>query len=123
MLVIEKESTILWAAPILPGRAEMWRRFCQTLMASRQAEHAASRKRLGICREATWFVTTTESDLAMVTMTTRSPQTQEKILSQILDSERPFDRWYRTQLQQILGPKQVRALARKQSYLLYRWQL
>ena len=37
--------------PILGGKAEAWRRFCQEMAGSRASLYEASRRRLGITRE------------------------------------------------------------------------
>ena len=42
---------IVLTFPILPGKVEPWRRFCQELSNSRSELFAASRRRLGITRE------------------------------------------------------------------------
>ena len=47
---------IIWAAPLLPGRSEAWRRFCQELMGSQRAQYVNSRRRLGIGHEEAWLV-------------------------------------------------------------------
>lgn len=115
----DNQTTAVWAAAILSGRSEAWRRFCQTLMGSRREAYAASRRRLGICREEGWLVTTTESDLVVVTAAATAA---DRLGPRMLHADRPFDHWYRQQLQQILGSAQVDAMAEKQSQLLYRWQ-
>ena len=42
---------IVLTFPILPGKVEAWRRFCQELAGSRSTLYEASRRRLGITRE------------------------------------------------------------------------
>src|SRR5947209_6288030 len=47
-------AVLAFALPILPGKQEAWRRFCQELLESRFCEYQESRQRLGITREVTW---------------------------------------------------------------------
>lgn len=126
----EETTTILWAAPILPGKEESWRRFCQELMASRRAEYDAAHRRLGVCRQEAWLVKTAHHDLAVVHMRLVVPDEERpggrqrvwrRLWQKIQDSERPFDRWYRKQLEQICGPDLVPSLAQKPSERLFRW--
>lgn len=45
-------AVIAFAAPILPGKLEAWMRFTQEMLGARRQDYEASRRRLGITREA-----------------------------------------------------------------------
>lgn len=115
----EKKTSVIWTAPVLPGKSEGWRRFCQELLASRRQAYAVSRQRLGIQREAVWLVTTPQGELAVVYWEGSSLR---RAWQEMLSSERPFDRWFRQQLEQFLALSEVQSLAQKRSERLYRWQ-
>lgn len=116
----EKRTSGIWTAPVLPGKSEGWRRFCQELMASRRQAYAASRQRLGIQREAAWLVTTQQGELAIVCWEGSSLR---QAWREMLASERPFDRWFQRQLEQFLDLSEVQSPAQKQSERLYCWRM
>jgi hypothetical protein len=93
-------SGIVLTFPILAGKVEAWRRFCQELSGSRQVSYEASRQRIGITRERLSLVETTYGSTAVTTL---EAQDLGWALSQIIDSEAPFDVWYRERLQELHG--------------------
>jgi hypothetical protein len=93
-------SGIVLTFPILAGKVEAWRRFCQELSGSRQVLYEASRQRIGITRERLSLVETTFGSTAVTTL---EAQDLGWALSQIIDSELPFDVWYRERLQELHG--------------------
>jgi hypothetical protein len=86
--------------PILPGKQEAWRRFCQTLLGRRLCQYAESRGRLGITKELIWLAQTPQGDLAVVYLEAPHP---EHVLVQLGASDLPFDRWLRKQWQELHG--------------------
>lgn len=112
-------TTAVWAAPILPGQGEVWRRICQELMASRRREYVASRQELGILCEVAWLVPTVQGELAVICWRGANARRPRR---QILVSDRPFDRWFRRELQKVLGPAQLRSFAGTQAERLYQWR-
>ena len=93
-------SGIVLTFPILAGKVESWRRFCQELSGSRQVPYEASRQRIGITRERLSLVETAYGSTAVTTL---EAQDLGWALSQIIDSELPFDIWYRERLQELHG--------------------
>jgi hypothetical protein len=91
---------IVLTLPILAGKVEAWRRFCQEMSGSRLPMYEASRLQLGVTRERLALVETT---FGSVTVTTLEAQDMNFALSQIINSTLPFDRWYREQMQEIHG--------------------
>jgi hypothetical protein len=93
-------SGIVLTFPILCGKVEAWRRFCQELSGSRRLSYEASRQRLGITRERLALVETTFGATAVTTL--EAPDVAQA-LGQIITSEIPFDIWYRERLQKLHG--------------------
>ena len=91
---------IVLTFPILAGKVEAWRRFCQELSGSRQQMYEASRQRLGITFERLALVETTFGATAVTTL--EAPDVN-RALGQIIASGLPFDIWYRERLQELHG--------------------
>ena len=86
--------------PIVAGKVEAWRRFCQELAGSRRQKYEASRQRLGITRERLALV---ETAFGSVAVTTLEAPDVDRALGQIIASPLPFDRWYREQVRELHG--------------------
>ncbi len=93
-------SGIVLTFPILDGKVEAWRRFCQELSGSRQKPFEASRQLLGITRERLALV---ETAFGATAVTTFEAPDMAQALGQIIASELPFDVWYRDKLQELHG--------------------
>lgn len=93
-------SGIVLTFPILSGKVEAWRRFCQELASSRRKPYEASRQRLGITRERLALVDTAFGATAVTTL--EAPNVAQA-LGQIIASQLPFDTWYREQLLELHG--------------------
>ena len=91
---------IILTFPIVAGKVEAWRRFCQELSGSRRHPYEASRQRLGITRERLALVETVFGSVAVTTL--EAPDV-DRALGQIIVSKLPFDRWYREQVQALHG--------------------
>jgi hypothetical protein len=93
-------SGIVLTFPILAGKVEAWRRFCQELADSRRQPYEDSRQRLGITRERLALVDTA---FGATSVTTLEASDVAQALGQIIASDLPFDIWYRGQLQELHG--------------------
>jgi hypothetical protein len=93
-------SGIVLTFPILAGKVEAWRRFCQELAGSRRKPYEASRQRLGITCERLALVETAFGSTAVTTL--EAPDI-DQALGQIIASNRSFDIWYRDRLQELHG--------------------
>jgi hypothetical protein len=93
-------SGIVLTFPILAGKVEAWRRFCQELSGSRRKPYEASRQRLGITRERLALVDTAYGATAVTTL--EAPNVAQA-LGQIISSGLPFDSWYRERLLELYG--------------------
>ena len=91
---------IVLTFPILTGKVEAWRRFCQELSGSRRQMYEASRQRLGITFERLALVETAFGSTAVTTL--EGPKVSQA-LGQIIASALPFDVWYRERLQELHG--------------------
>ena len=93
-------SGIVLTFPIVTGKVEAWRRFCQELSGSRRKTYEASRQRLGITRERLALV---ETAFGSTAVTTLEAPNMDRALGQIITSVLPFDVWYRERLQELHG--------------------
>ena len=93
-------SGIVLTFPILAGKVEAWRRFCQELSGSRRKMYEASRRRLGITRERLALV---ETPFGSTAVTTLEAPDVDRALGQIITSVIPFDVWYRERLREMHG--------------------
>ena len=93
-------SGIVLTFPILSGKVEAWRRFCQELSGSRRQPYETSRQRMGITYERLALVETTFGATAVTTL--EAPDV-DWALGQIIASELPFDIWYRERLLKLHG--------------------
>lgn len=93
-------SGIVLTFPILDGKVEAWRRFCQELCGFRRKPYEASRQRLGITRERLALVETAFGATAVTTL--EAPDVAQ-VLGQIIASVLPFDVWYREKLLELHG--------------------
>lgn len=93
-------SGVVFTFPILTGKVEAWRRFCQELAGSRQQMYLTSRRRLGITHERLALVETTYGATAVTTIEALDVG---RALSQIIASNLPYDRWYRERVQELHG--------------------
>jgi hypothetical protein len=91
---------IVLTFPILAGKVEAWRRFCQELSGSRRKSYVASRQRIGITRERLALV---ETPFGAIASTTLEAPDVAQALGQIIASRFPFDIWYRERLQELHG--------------------
>jgi len=91
---------IVLTFPILAGKIEAWRRFCQELSGSRLKTHEASRRRLGITCERMALLETSFGSAASTTL--EAPDIGYA-LAELIGSQAPFDHWYREQLEELHG--------------------
>ena len=91
---------IVLTFPILAGKVEAWRRFCQELAGSRSILYEASRRRLGITCEQMALL---ETVFGATSVTTLEARNIGRMLVQIMTSDLPFDRWYRERLEDLHG--------------------
>ena len=93
---------IVLTFPILNGKEESWRRFCQELSGSRLQMYLSSRRRMGITHERMALMKTAFGATAVTTL--EAPDVS-LAFGKIIASRLPFDVWYRERLQELHGIK------------------
>ena len=106
-----------FAIPIPPGKTDAVRRFSEESLGARKREFDDMQRRSGVTEESYWLQHDPElRDLLIVV----SSSDQTDFLEIMANPQTPFDRWYRDQIQDILGfdPAQP---AGERNELLGRW--
>lgn len=91
---------IILAFPILAGKVEAWRRFCQELAGSRHRQYETSRQHSGITHER---MTLVENPFGATAVTILESPDIAKTLENLITSESSFDLWYRQRLRELHG--------------------
>lgn len=94
------DAPMVFAVPILPGKAEAWLRFGQEIEGRRREQYEDSRSRHEVTRESFWLVRMPHAELGVIYLDADEP---EDLFRELAASEHPFDRWFREQLRQICG--------------------
>ena len=105
--------------PLLPGKQEPWRQFCQALQGSRCREYRAWRERMGIAQEEVWLSQTSQGDLVRMHLHIEHP---EQVLANLATSDHPFDRWLRQRLLDLHGLDLVQVASASAHELIFAWQ-
>jgi hypothetical protein len=113
-----QSAPLLLLAPILPGKAEAWRRFMQEIGGSRYGEYEACRRCLGIRAERMWISESRQGALGLWQMEAAAPAA---ILTALATADTPFDRWFRQQVQAILAIKLAQVNQRACADLIFAW--
>lgn len=95
-----RQTAIAFAAPVLAGMEERWRRFLQELASTRRADYEDLRRRLGVTRHRVWLVRLRPTDLAVVYLECAEPET---VAARLSASTEPFDLWLRARLAEFHG--------------------
>ena len=109
---------IAFAAPVLPGKTETDRSAMQSVNdGERKADHASSRQRHGIAREAVWIQQTPAGDVAVVYL---EAEDLAAAFAGIGSSEDPFDTWFRDMVRDVHGIDLAEGFAPPEQMLDYR---
>jgi hypothetical protein len=92
---------VVRAFPVLPGKDEQLRRFAAELTGERRSEAAEFYRSFGVARES-WHLQQTEHGYWVIGVTEVSDDL-EKGAQAYATSQRPFDRWFKDQVQEISG--------------------
>ncbi len=93
-------SGVVLTFPILAGKVEAWRRFCQELAGSRRRQFEASRQRMGITHEQMVLV---ETPFGAKAVTRLEALDVAQAVGMLITSDRSFDNWYRERLRELHG--------------------
>ncbi|HEX9925375.1 MAG TPA: hypothetical protein VGD99_22145 [Anaerolineae bacterium] len=96
----DQAFTVIWAAPILPGKAEAWRRFMQALLGDRRSDFEDACRRLKIQAMRAWITETARGDIGVLAVIAPQP---EQVMVELSRSDLAFDRWLRAQLALLQG--------------------
>jgi hypothetical protein len=92
--------TLVVILPLLPGKQEAWRQFCQTLQGSRHHEYDSCLRRMGITKQVVWLSQSLRCDAVQMHL---HVEQCEQMVSVLAASAHPFDRWLRRQLLELHG--------------------
>jgi len=112
-------SALTIVLPLLAGKQEAWRQFCQVLQGSRRGDYEAWRERMGITQEEVWLSQTSQGDLVRVHLQAEHP---ERIWAGMLASHRPFDRWLWQHLLELHGLDLSQLEPASAHELIFAWQ-
>lgn len=115
-------DSLVCVLPILPGKQEEWRRFCQVLQGSRRCQYEESRQRLGIIKELAWLHSPLQAPQGEVVVICLQVEHPEQVLPQLAASDLPFDRWFRQQLLELHGLDVTQALPGPANELVFVWK-
>ena len=80
-----------FAVPMLPGKADAWKKAVAEMKGPRKAEYEESRRRMGVTREVVSLQSTPQGDMVVVFIEGQDPG---GIVARYLSSDAPFDRWF-----------------------------
>lgn len=107
------------ALPILPGKLETWRRFCQELSEGRRGQREALREKLGVVELNAYLLRAPASPVALLWLETEEPQC---LLARMGSSQHPFLRWLRRKLREIHGLDLGRVDLKTKIELIVEWK-
>ena len=110
-------TQLLIVCPLHLGTQERWRRLYQELAASRREQFEASCRQAGISQVQVWLVQLRHGELLFMRLYVQQPR---QALLELANSQRPFDRCLRAQLQSLLGWN-VQGVLPDQQELLFVW--
>jgi hypothetical protein len=93
-------ATLALAFPLLSGKSTELHTFAQDLLGRRQAEFAASQRRIGVTQEHWFHQVTPAGDLIVVVLEAADPAAA---LAGIAGSQDPFDVWQKARILDISG--------------------
>ena len=94
-------ESFAFTIPLLPDMTEVDRSAMHSCWhGDRQADHEASRRRLGITRESVWLQPTSEGDVAVVLI---EAEDLGAALAGVGGSDLPFDTWFREHCLRVHG--------------------
>jgi len=88
------------ALALLPGKTEAWKNWVQEMGSARLSEHQASRRKLGITREASFLQQTPQGDMAILYIEAGDIASA---LQGLAISQDPFDVLFRKQTLDLFG--------------------
>lgn len=110
---------VTFAAAILPGQEEGWRRFVQEVWEMRSDEYEECRRRLGVRNESVWLARTAGGETALAYL---EADDTERLVSTLAASAEPFDVWLRGRLAEFHGGDLARTPRRSATELIFSFE-
>jgi hypothetical protein len=111
-------AQLLIVCPLRPATQERWRRLYQDIAGSRRAQFEASCRQAGISQVQVWLVQLRRGELLLMRLYAQQPQ---QALLELANSQRPFERWLRGQMQVLLGWNVQEVLPEPAFDLIFTW--
>ena len=108
---------LLIICSLAPATQERWRRLFQEIAGARREQFEVSSQQAGISKVEVWLVQLRRGELLLIRLHAQKPR---QALLEMANSQRPFERWLRTQLQSLFGLNVQEALL-EQHELLFTW--
>ncbi|MDP9325423.1 MAG: hypothetical protein M3O87_02675 [Candidatus Dormibacteraeota bacterium] len=99
--VTERRPGLAFCVPVMPGKSEAARAFAREAFVNRVAEHAESRRALGINGEVVFLQPTPMGDLVCAYLEGNDPVAGNR---KFAASQSPYDRWFKDQLAEVFPP-------------------
>lgn len=96
----KRRHTVIVVIPILPGKAEAWRRFQQELEGSRQKDFMNWCHQMDLMLRQIWLSDTPGGAVAVLNLQVAD---QEAALAKVADATQPFEHWLRDQILSLHG--------------------
>ena len=109
---------LLMIYPLHPGTQERWRRLYQELAGLRREPFEAFCRQAGISHVQVRLVQLRRSELLLMSVHAQQPR---RALLELASSQRPFERWLRSQLLALLEWNLQEVLPEEQQELLFTW--
>jgi hypothetical protein len=93
-------ASLAMTPPLLPGKTEEWRHWVQERADARLSAFQASRRRLGITREASFLQQTPQGDMAILYI---EAEDMARAFQGLAISQDPFDAMFRHETQEFFG--------------------
>jgi len=93
-------ASLAMTLPLLPGKTEAWQHWVQEMAGARLSEFQASRKGLGITREASFLQQTPVGDMAILYI---EAEDIARAFQGLATSQHPFDVLFRQKTQEFFG--------------------
>lgn len=93
-------ASLAFIMPVLPGKADDFRRFAQEVTGPRRKEMDEQGQRFGLTSQRVWIQRTPQGDVLIVFLEGDAPG---QSLQGFGASQEPFDRWFKQEILAITG--------------------
>lgn len=101
-------KSVAYVLPILPGKADAWRRVAGEALGPRLRQHEDSRLPNGASREMAWIQPTPDGEVLTMFLEGDDPVGAQR---KLMESKGPHDVWFKKQVQDVTGVDLNRPLA------------